>query len=37
MSGPLQLYPTGIKNGILYQLIENEDEDWDLHITQLIK
>jgi hypothetical protein len=37
MSGPMQPYPLGIKNGILYQLIENEDEDWDLHITELIK
>lgn len=37
MSGPMQLYPAGIKNGLLYQLIENEDEDWDLHITELIK
>lgn len=36
MQGPLELYPVGIKNGLLYQLIETENEDWDLHITTLV-
>ena len=28
-------YPFAISNGILYQLVENEDEEWELHIHEL--
>lgn len=35
MQEVLEPYPMGIKNGKLYQLIENEDEEWDLYITKL--
>ena len=31
----LQPYPAVIKNGKLYQLIENDDEEWELHITDI--
>lgn len=33
MQDSLQQYPIGIKSGKIYQLIENETEDWELHIT----
>jgi hypothetical protein len=33
---PVDKYPAAIKNGILYQLIENEEtEAWDLHINPI--
>jgi hypothetical protein len=33
---PVDEYPAAIKNGILYQLIENEEtEAWDLHINPI--
>ena len=31
----IEPYPMNVKDGLLYQLIENEDENWDLHITSL--
>lgn len=31
----LQPYPAAIKNGKLYQLIENENEEWELFITDI--
>ncbi len=31
----LESYPEAIKNGKLYQLIENDDEEWELHITDI--
>lgn len=27
-------FPVTVKNGKLYQLIENEDEEWELHVTK---
>lgn len=35
MSGPLQPYPPAFKNHKLYQLIENEAEEWELHAFKL--
>jgi hypothetical protein len=35
MEKPLEPYPNDFKNGNLYQLIENEDENWDLIATKL--
>lgn len=29
------LYPLDIKNGKIYQLIENTEEQWDLHVTDI--
>lgn len=29
----LRAYPVSIKNGKLYQLIENDEEEWELHIS----
>ncbi len=29
----LRPYPAAIKNGKLYQLIENDEEEWELHIS----
>lgn len=34
IEGTLQPYPLNFKNGKLYQLIENEDEEWELHISK---
>jgi hypothetical protein len=32
----LEVYPFAIKNGKIYQLIENEDqEEWELHVTEI--
>jgi hypothetical protein len=31
----LNHYPFDIKNGKLYQLVENEDEVWELHISEI--
>ncbi len=31
----LQPYPAVIKGGKLYQLIENDDEEWELHVTKV--
>jgi len=31
----LEPYPAAIKNGKLYQLIENDDEEWELHIIDI--
>lgn len=31
--GSLTPYPLNFKNGKLYQLIENEEEEWELHIS----
>jgi hypothetical protein len=28
-------YPPAIKDGKLYQLIENEEEDWELHVSKI--
>lgn len=28
-------YPNTIKNGKLYQLLENQDEDWELHVHEI--
>jgi hypothetical protein len=28
-------YPNTIKNGKLYQLLENENEEWELHVTDI--
>ena len=33
----LDIYPYTIKGGKLYQLIENEDEEWELHIVSIIE
>jgi hypothetical protein len=32
---PLEPYPYTIKNGKLYQLIENENEQWELHASEI--
>lgn len=32
---PLEIYPYTIKNNKLYQLIENDNEEWELHITEI--
>lgn len=34
IEGTFQAYPVNFKNGKLYQLIENEDEEWELHVTK---
>ncbi len=31
----LDIYPYTIEGGKLYQLIENEDEEWELHIISI--
>lgn len=31
----LEIYPFTFKNNRLYQLVENEDEEWELHITEI--
>jgi len=33
----LKPYPIRIKNGKIYQLIENQEEQWELHISKLMK
>ncbi len=30
---PLERYPLCLGNGHIYQLVENEDEEWELHVT----
>ncbi len=35
LADPLRPYPFYIYNGRLYQLIENEDEEWELHINKI--
>jgi len=30
-----RFFPYDIKNGVLYQLVENEDEEWELHVTKI--
>jgi hypothetical protein len=32
----LDIYPYTVEGGKLYQLIENEDEEWKLHITTIM-
>lgn len=32
---PLEPYPYTVKNGKLYQLIETEDEQWELHASEI--
>lgn len=33
---PIQPYPYTIENGILYQTVENlDEEDWELHVTEI--
>lgn len=32
---PIKPFPTGIYNDKLYQLIESDDEEWELHVTSL--
>lgn len=32
---PLAAYPSSVKDGILYQLVENVDEEWDLTAVKL--
>jgi len=32
---PLAAYPSDVKNGILYQLVENQDEEWELTAVKL--
>jgi hypothetical protein len=34
IEGSLQPYPLTMKNGKLYQLIENEEEEWELHVSK---
>jgi hypothetical protein len=34
---PLEPYPYTVKNGKLYQLIETEDEQWELHANEIMK
>jgi len=31
----LEIYPYTIKNNRLYQLVENSDEEWELHISEI--
>ena len=33
---PLEPYPYTVKNGKLYQLIETEDEQWELHAHEIM-
>jgi len=35
MQDLLTPYPIGINNGLIYQLIENDDEEWELFITNV--
>lgn len=30
-----RFFPYDIKKGMLYQLVENEDEEWELHVTKI--
>jgi len=32
---PMQPYPSDVKDGRLFQLIENDDEEWELHATPI--
>lgn len=34
-SAPLERYPLTVGNGRIYQLVENEDEEWELVVTSL--
>jgi hypothetical protein len=34
---PLEPYPYTVKNGKFYQLIETEDEQWELHASEILR
>ena len=34
-SNPIQPYPLDIRKGKVYQVIENEDEEWELHVNEI--
>jgi hypothetical protein len=34
-SNPIQPYPLDIRKGKVYQAIENEDEEWELHVNEI--